>query len=207
MAVRPSVMYKPCDTSSREQTGNIITFAQFEEGNILTKTFNDAESGDESDDESIMTMDSSDDSDHDLISTEVLEDIRDGSQTHLNVNRRGACYKKRDRINQRQSEWKGALKATQIMGKGLHKVFKTVVKKVSPELTPLGESGSEVSPFIPEPRNFAEVTKLSENINKPWLKATLIDINNLINNQTFLIEYPEKYEPVTPCMDVYKAKI
>ena len=28
---------------------------------------------------------SGDDSDHDLISTEMLEDIRDGSQTHPNV--------------------------------------------------------------------------------------------------------------------------
>ena len=26
------------------------------------------------------------------------------------------------------------------------------------------------------------------------------------NNHTFLFEYPKKYEPVTPCMDVYKAK-
>ena len=33
------------------------------------------------------------------------------------------------------------------------------------------------------------------------------EINNLINNRTFLVEYPEKDEPVTPCMDVYKAKI
>ena len=33
------------------------------------------------------------------------------------------------------------------------------------------------------------------------------DIKNLINNQTFIVEYPEKYESVTPCMDVYKAKI
>ena len=38
MAMRPAVTYTPCTTSSREQTGNIITFAQFEEGNILTKT-------------------------------------------------------------------------------------------------------------------------------------------------------------------------
>ena len=36
-------------TSSREQTGDAITFAQFEEGNILTETRNDIESGDESD--------------------------------------------------------------------------------------------------------------------------------------------------------------
>ena len=33
------------------------------------------------------------------------------------------------------------------------------------------------------------------------------DINNLINNQTFLVEDPDKDEPVTPCMDVYKNKI
>ena len=54
-------------------------------------------------------------------------------------------------------------------------------------MTPLGESGSEVSHFSPEPRNFAEVTKLSKNIKKPWLMANLNEINNLINTQTFLI--------------------
>ena len=32
-------------------------------------------------------------------------------------------------------------------------------------------------------------------------------MNNLINNKTFLIEYKNEGEPVTPCMDVYKAKI
>ena len=74
-------------------------------------------------------------------------------------------------------------------------------------MTPFGESGSEVSDFILEPRNFAEVTKLSENIKKTWLKATLKYINNLINNQTFMIEDQNEGEPVTPCMDVYKAKI
>ena len=75
------------------------------------------------------------------------------------------------------------------------------------ELIDLGESGSEVSHFIPEPRNFAEVTKLSDNIKKHWLKATLKEINNIINNPTFLIEDQNEGEPVTPCMDVFKAKI
>ena len=37
---------------------------------------------------------------HDLISTEMLEYIRDGSQTHPNVNRIEARYKIRDRIKQ-----------------------------------------------------------------------------------------------------------
>ena len=35
-------------------------------------------------------INSGDESDHDFISTEMLEDIRDGIQTHLNVNRREA---------------------------------------------------------------------------------------------------------------------
>ena len=38
------------------------------------------------------------------------------------------------------------------------------------------------------------------------LKANLKEIRNLINNQNFLVDNPEKGEPVTPCMDVYKAK-
>ena len=88
------------------------------------------------------------------------------------------------------------------MVKGLHKVFSTVVKEISQELTALRESGSEVSHFIPEPRNFSEVKALSENIRKTWLKATLKEIKNLTNNQTLLIEYQNEGEPVTPCMDV-----
>ena len=86
--------------------------------NILTKTRNDAESSEKPDNESIMmseqdmdAINSGDESDHDLVSTEMLEDIRDLSQTHPNVNRIEARYKIRDRIRQRQSEWKGVLKA------------------------------------------------------------------------------------------------
>ena len=48
---------------------------------------------------------------------------------------------------------------------------------------------------------------ISDDIKKPWLKENLKEIKNLINNQTLLIEDPRKDEPVTPCMDVYKAKI
>ena len=51
------------------------------------------------------------------------------------------------------------------------------------------------------------MTKLSYDIKKPWLKANLKDIKNLTNNQIFLVEDPKKGEPVTSCMDVYKAKI
>ena len=152
-------------------------------------------------------MNPGDESDHDLISTEMLEDICDRIQTHPNVNRREARYKICDRIRQRQSERKGDLKATRSMGKGLHKIFLNVVKEISQELKPLEESGSEFPHFITEPKNFAEVEKLSENINKPWLKATLKEIKNLLKNQTFLIEDQNEGEPVTPWMDVYKAKI
>ena len=86
-------------------------------------------------------------------------------------------------------------------------MFETVVKYISQDLPPLGESDSENSHFIPELRNFSEVTKISDDIRTPWLKATLKKIKNLINNQNLLVEDPEKYDPVTPCTDVYKDKI
>ena len=111
--------------------------------------------------------------DDDLISTETLHDIRDGNQTHPRIDKREARLEICDRIKQNKLQWKGSLRATHKMGKGLHRVFSTIVSEISQELTNFGESGSEVSHFIPEPRNFAEVTKLAENIRKPWLKATL----------------------------------
>ena len=40
--MRPEVTYTPYDTSSKEQTGDLIMFALFEEGNILTENRNDA---------------------------------------------------------------------------------------------------------------------------------------------------------------------
>ena len=57
------------------------------------------------------------------------------------------------------------------MGKFLHKVFSTIVKDISQELATLGKYGSKVYHFIPEPRNFAEVKKLSEELeNLDWKK-------------------------------------
>ena len=48
---------------------------------------------------------------------------------------------------------------------------------------------------------------MSDDIKKPWLKANQKDIKNLINNYNFLVQEPEKGEPLTPWMDVYKSKI
>ena len=47
-------------------------------------------------------MDSGDESDDKPMSTEMLEDICDGSQSHPNVNRTEARYKIRNHIKQRQ---------------------------------------------------------------------------------------------------------
>ena len=81
-------------------------------------------------------------SDHDPISMEMLEYICDKSQSLPNVKKIETSYKIRNRIRQRQSEWKIELTATQNMGKGLHKLFNTVVKEIFQELPPFGESGS-----------------------------------------------------------------
>ena len=95
----------------------------------------------------------------DHISTETLHDICDKNQTHPNIDKREARFKIRDHIRLKKYAWKGALRDTHKMGKCLHKVFSTIVKEISQELTNFGESGSEVSHFIPEPRKFDELKK------------------------------------------------
>ena len=137
MAMRPAVTYTPYATSSKEQTGNVITLTQFEEGNLLSESRNDTESGDESDIESIMMserdvedLDETEKFDDGLISTETLHDIRDGNQTHPKIDKREARLKIRDRIKQKKSQWKGSLRATLEMGKGLHRVFSTIVSEI-----------------------------------------------------------------------------
>ena len=78
---------------------------QFEEGNLLTETRNDTESGDESDSESIMmskqdmeNLDEKENFDDNLISTETLHDICDLNQTHPNIDKRELHIAIRDRI-------------------------------------------------------------------------------------------------------------
>ena len=87
-------------------------------------------------------MDSGDESDDEPMYTEMLEEVPDGSKSCLNVISSESSYKIRDHIKQRQSEWKGTLLSTWNMGKGLRKAFKTFVEEISPDLRPLGESGS-----------------------------------------------------------------
>ena len=102
------VSYIPYATSSKGKTGNIITLTQFEEGDLLSKTRDDAESSEKSDDDSIMPplicedemdgMDTGDESEDEPMSTEMLEDICDSIQPHQSVNRREAHYKISDHI-------------------------------------------------------------------------------------------------------------
>ena len=49
MDIQLAVSYIPYATSSREQTGDIIKFTQFEEGNLLSETIDDTEIGNEYD--------------------------------------------------------------------------------------------------------------------------------------------------------------
>ena len=105
MAMRLAVTYTPYATSSKEQTGDVITFAKFEEGDLISETRNDTESGDASNSESIMmsekdmeNIDETEKFDDDLISTETLHDIRDVNQTHPKIDKREAPLAILDRI-------------------------------------------------------------------------------------------------------------
>ena len=74
------------------------------------------------------------------------------------------------------------------MNKGLHKVFKAILIDISQHLPSLDEFVSKYFCFIPEPRYYVEVTRLSEDIKKPWLKVTLKEIKCFINDKSFLVQ-------------------
>ena len=69
-------------------------------------------------------------------------------------------------------------------------MFKAVLNAISQVLPILNESGSELSYFILDPINFAEVKILIDDIKKPWIKSTMKEIKNIINNQSFIAQDP-----------------
>ena len=56
MVMRTAVSYTPYATSSMEQNSNIITFAQFEEGDLPSENCNYTEISNESDDDSTLAQ-------------------------------------------------------------------------------------------------------------------------------------------------------
>ena len=67
---------------------------------------------------------SGDESDAEPMSTDMLEEICDGSQYHPSINKREVRDKIQYWIKQRKTEYKRALLSTQNMGKDSHKHFK-----------------------------------------------------------------------------------
>ena len=88
MAMRLAVSYIPYAKSSREKTGDIIKFTYFEEGSLLSETCKNTENGNKYDGNSTLepliseeetdAMSSGNESDAEHMSTDILEDIRDG---------------------------------------------------------------------------------------------------------------------------------
>ena len=69
-------------------------------------------------------MSSGDESDTYPMSTDILGDICDVSQSHPRINRIEVRYKICDYFKHRRVEWKGDLLSTRNIGKGLNRVFK-----------------------------------------------------------------------------------
>ena len=105
MVIQSAVAYIPYSPSSRGKTGDTFMTVQFKDVGLLYETWNllsephdDPETGNKSDDNSTLpplinedemdVMASGDESDSETMSTEILEDTRDGSQFHTSINSR-----------------------------------------------------------------------------------------------------------------------
>ena len=96
LATQPAVLYITYTTSSHEQTGSIITFAQFEEGNLVENKHNLSEY--ESIFASIYESSTDNESDDGSIHTNYFEVIWDEKYAHPDINAKDAKLKIRDRI-------------------------------------------------------------------------------------------------------------
>ena len=96
LVTRPEVSFITYTTSSDEQTGNIITLAQFKEGNLAENERNVAE------DESILSLinesSTDNDSDNRSIGMNNIEDIWYGNYVHSYIIERDARLKINYRI-------------------------------------------------------------------------------------------------------------
>ena len=154
-----------------EKTGDIITFAQFEEGYLLENRRSLVE--DESISDSIDYSYVYDNSDDISINMDALEDIRDGNYVHLDINARDSRLKYVAILVKLKVNGKYQNSQRKSMGKGLHKLFKAVVEKLNHSLPDLGEPGSEYSHFIPKHSKFSKVIRLPEEVKRFWLKENL----------------------------------
>ena len=124
--MQPEISYNPYATLSHEKIGNIINFAQFEDGDLLENKHNLVE--EKIILSSIYESPEDNNSDDESISMDALKDIQDGNHVHPNINTRYSRLKIPDHIRQAQSECKGLEIPEKSMGKDLHKVFKVILK-------------------------------------------------------------------------------
>ena len=114
--MQPEVSYIPYVTSSYEQTGVIIAFFTVWRGefNRNWRQCRKYESMSDSIDELSINYDS----DGGSIFTNSLEDIRDESRIHLEINARDTRFKISDCIRQTENEWKVAELSVKSMVEG-----------------------------------------------------------------------------------------
>ena len=99
-------MYIPYDTSSHEQTGNIIYFTYFEEGNLVERKRNEEENASIS--SSIDESPTYNYSNGGYTSTNVIKEIWDRRKIHPDINTRNTRLKMCEHILKTKNEWKGA---------------------------------------------------------------------------------------------------
>ena len=99
--MQPEVSYIPHATSYHEKTGDLITFAQSKEGDLVENKLNTEE--EESILASIDELYTYDDYDGGHVSTKYLKEIWDRSQMNPEIKTRDAQFKIHDRIIQTQN--------------------------------------------------------------------------------------------------------
>ena len=72
----------------------------------------------------------------------------------------------------------------------------------------LGDSGTDPTPFLPEPRDVWQIIRAPVHVRQAWSKPFYKEVKGLITlREVFKQEEPKPGENVTPLMMVFKCKI
>ena len=75
------------------------------------------------------------------------------------------------------------------------------------DATASSSTDETVDKYLPEPQSFRAILKLDNDVRNAWLHAIRMEIKNLIDHDTFILEeQPRKHELIIPVKLVLKAK-
>jgi hypothetical protein len=166
----------------------------------------DSASSDSGDDN--ISRDASNNDDDDENSLSIEEEYPSSSNDHRRSARTRRPPAVLDYCDLGQSQNSKRVYAMNILSKDSKTMPKSLIDDFIESFGPSpGDPGTDPMPFLPEPKSLRGILKMPIHIRRAWIAAFVKEISGLYRLNSFKLGNPAPLDPVTPVMEVYKAKL